>query len=263
MTGLIDTHCHLADPRLYGGLEGVLARAAGAGVSTLISVGAIGPIENDRRTVEIAESRAEVFAAVGVHPHDAKDCDAARIAGLRELARSTKVVAIGETGLDFHYMHSPPGAQEASLRRHLELAAELGLPVVIHCRDGERRVMEIVREAGMPRAGGVIHCFTGDIEAARRFVELGFCISFSGILTFRNANALKAAVAAVPDDRVMVETDAPYLAPEPYRGKRNEPAFVVRTLEVLALLRGAEPGRLAAQIAANASRLFRLPPASA
>ena len=121
--------------------------------------------------------------------------------------------------------------------------------------------MEIVREAGMPRGGGVIHCFTGDLAAACGFVELGFCISFSGILTFRNANALRAAVAVVPDDRVMVETDAPYLAPDPYRGKRNEPAFVVRTLEVLARIRGLEPDRLGAQIAANAARLFRLPPA--
>jgi TatD DNase family protein len=120
-------------------------------------------------------------------------------------------------------------------------------------------VLEIVREAGMPRAGGVIHCFTGDLAAAREFVAIGFCISFSGILTFRNADALQAAVAAVPDDRVMVETDAPYLAPEPYRGKRNEPAFVVRTLEVLARFRGLEPDNLAAQIAANAERLFCLP----
>jgi len=261
VTGLIDTHCHLADPKLYGDLEAVLARAAGAGVTTIVSVGAIGPIENDRRTVEIAESRTRVFAAVGVHPHDARDCDAARIAELRGLARSKKVVAIGETGLDFHYMHSPPGVQEAALRRHLELAGELGLPVVIHCRGGEQRVMEIVREAGMPRGGGVIHCFTGDAAAARGFVQLGFCISFSGILTFRNANAIRAAAAAVPEDRVMVETDAPYLAPDPYRGKRNEPAFVVRTLEVLARIRGVEPDRLGAQIAANAARLFRLPQA--
>ncbi len=258
---IIDTHCHLADPKLYGDLEGVLARAAAAGVGTIISVGAIGPIENDRRTVEIAQQHGGVFAAVGVHPHDAKDCDATRIAELRELARSEKVVAIGETGLDFHYMHSPADAQEAALRRHLELAGELDLPVVIHCRDGEQRVMDIVGEVGMPRAGGVIHCFTGDVAAARGFVELGFCISFSGIVTFRNANAIRAAAAAVPDDAVTVETDAPYLAPEPLRGKRNEPAFVVRTLEVLAHLRGVSTERLAAQATANASRLFRLPSA--
>jgi TatD DNase family protein len=258
MTALIDTHCHLADPRLYGDLENVLARAHEAGVGTLLSVGAIGPIENDRRTVAIAEAHENVFAAIGVHPHDAKDCDADRIAQLRELTRSKKVVAIGETGLDFHYLHSPPDAQEAALRRHLELATELGLPIVIHCRDGERRITEIVREVGVPPAGGVIHCFTGDSDAARAFVALGFHLSFSGIVTFRNAGALRAAVAAVPDDRVMVETDAPYLAPEPYRGKRNEPAYVVRTLEVLAHLRGTDPGSLATQTTANASRLFHL-----
>jgi TatD DNase family protein len=256
---LIDTHCHLADGKLRGDLEGVLARASAAGVSTLVSVGAIGPIENDRATVEIAERHDNVFAAIGVHPHDAKDCDAARIGQLRELARSKKVVAIGESGLDFHYLHSPREAQEAALRRHLELAAELNLPIVIHCRDGESRIVEIVREVGMPPRGGVIHCFTGDAAAARAFVALGFCISFSGILTFKNAGALRAAVAAVPDDRVMVETDSPYLAPEPYRGKRNEPAFVVKTFEALARLRNADPSRLADQITSNAARLFALP----
>ncbi len=256
---LIDTHCHLADPKLYGDLEAVLARAAEAGVHAIVSVGAIGSIETDRLTVEIADRHDNVFAAVGVHPHDAKDCDAARISQLRALAQSKKVVAIGETGLDFHYMHSPREAQEASLRRHLELAAELRLPVVIHCREAERRVAEIVREVGMSVAGGVIHCFTGDIEAARAFVEIGFHISFSGIVTFRNAGRLRAAAAAVPDDRLMVETDAPYLAPEPYRGKRNEPAFVTRTLDAIAHLRAIEPDRLAAQTTANASRLFGLP----
>ena len=258
MTALVDTHCHLADPKLYADLEGVLARASEADVRTIVSVGAIGTIDTDRLTVEIAEKHNNVFAVVGVHPHDAKDFDSARISQLIELARSKRVVAIGETGLDFHYMHSPPQAQEASLRRHLELADQLELPVVIHCRDAERRVAEIVRETGIPRAGGVIHCFTGDIAAAREFIAIGFHISFSGIVTFKNADALRAAVPAVPDDRILVETDAPYLAPEPYRGKRNEPAYAVRTLEVLASLRGAEPENLAAQISGNASRLFRI-----
>jgi TatD DNase family protein len=259
---LVDSHCHLADPRLDGELESVLARAAEAGVRTLISVGAIGPIENDRRTVAIAEGYRNVFAAVGVHPHDANDCHAARMAQLRELARSKKVVAIGETGLDFHYLRSPQAAQEAALRRHLELASELRRPVVIHCREAERRIVEIVREVGMPPEGGVIHCFTGDSAAAREFVALGFCISFSGILTFRNAGALRSAAGVVPDDRLMVETDAPYLAPEPYRGKRNEPAYVAKTFEELARLRGAEPSRLAEQIAANVARLFGVEPLS-
>ena len=259
MTTVVDSHCHLADPRLRDEVEAVLERAHDAGVAQIVSVGAIGPIDSDRLTVEIAQNHDQVFAAVGVHPHDARDCTDARMAELRDLAQSRKVVAVGESGLDFHYMHSPIEAQESSLRRHLELAAELDLPIVIHCRDAERRLTEIVRETGMPRRGGVIHCFTGDAAAAREFMALGFYISFSGILTFKNAAPVRAAASIVPDDRVMVETDAPYLAPQPYRGKRNEPAFVVRTLQALAGLRGGGADAIAAHVAANARRLLRLP----
>ncbi len=258
MIPVVDTHCHLADPRLRDDVEGALERAKEAGVRFMVSVGAIGPIENDLLTLEIAERHANVYAAVGVHPHDAKDCTAERIAALRDLASSKRVVAIGESGLDFHYLRSPREAQEASLRHHLELASQLDRPIVIHCRDAEERMVEIVRETGVPPAGGVIHCFTGDASAARAFLALGFCISFSGILTFKNAGAVREAAKIVPDDRVMVETDAPYLAPEPYRGKRNEPAFVVRTLEVLAQIRGVDPAALGARVIENAARLFRV-----
>ena len=191
-----------------------------------------------------------------------KDCTSERIAQLRDLAASKKVVAIGESGLDFHYMHSPREAQEASLRAHLALAAELGLPIVIHCRDAERRLVEIVRETGIPPRGGVIHCFTGDANAAREFLALGFCISFSGIITFKNSAPIREAASIVPDDRVMVETDAPYLAPEPYRGKRNEPAYLTRTLEMLANLRRIDAAALGARVIANAAHVFRLPPPS-
>ncbi len=260
MTTGVDTHCHLADAKFRGDVEAVIARAAGAGVAQIISVGAIGPIDNDRLTVAIAERHQNVFAAVGVHPHDARDCTPERIAQLRDLAASKKVVAIGESGLDFHYMHSPPQAQEASLRAHLALTAELDLPIVIHCRDAERRLVEILRETGIPPRGGVIHCFTGDANAAREFLGLGLCISFSGIITFKNSTSVREAALIVPDERVMVETDAPYLAPEPYRGKRNEPAYVNRTLEILANLRRVDAAALAAQVIANAARLFRLPP---
>ncbi len=253
---VIDTHCHLADPRLRDDVDSIIDRARASGVTTLIAVGAIGTIATDRLTVEIAERHGSVFAVIGVHPHDAKDCDDARLEQIRDLARSPRVIAIGESGLDFHYMHSPREAQEVALRRHLELAAELNKPIVIHCRDAEARVLAIVAEVGMPPRGGVIHCFTGDADAARRFVAVGFHISFSGILTFRNAKAVQAAAAVVPDDRLMIETDAPYLAPEPYRGQRNEPAFVVRTLEALARRRNADPGPLAASIRANVARLF-------
>ncbi len=255
---VIDTHCHLADATFRDDVEDVIARASDAGVVQIISVGAIGPIENDRLTVEIAERHENIFAAVGIHPHDAKDCTPDRIAQLRALATSKKVVAIGESGLDFHYMHSPQDAQEASLRAHLALSAELDLPIVIHCRDAERRLVEIVRETGIPPRGGVIHCFTGDTNAAREFLALGFCISFSGIITFKKSAPIRDAASIVPVDRVMVETDSPYLAPEPYRGKRNEPAYVTRTLEILANLRRTDPATLGAQIVANATRIFRL-----
>ena len=256
MIAVVDTHCHLADPKLRGEIDDALARAREAGVRSIVSVGAIGSIETDRMTVEIAERNPAVWAAVGVHPHDAKDCDSRRIAQLRELARAPKVVAIGESGLDFHYMHSPAEAQEESLRRHLELAAEMRRPIVIHCRDAEQRLVDIVREIGIPPRGGVIHCFTGDEAAAREFLALGFYISFSGILTFKNAAPIREAARIVPDDRVLVETDAPYLAPEPYRGRRNEPSYVVKTLEILAKLRDADAAVLGSQIMANAARIF-------
>ncbi|HEY6393838.1 MAG TPA: TatD family hydrolase [Candidatus Binataceae bacterium] len=258
MEALVDTHCHLGEPDYCADLEQVIARAVEAGVGTIVAVGAYGAIEADRRTVEIAEAHANIFAAIGVHPRHANECDAGRIAMLRDLSRSRKVVAIGETGLDLQKGFSPPRAQEAALRMHLALAADLNLPVVIHCRDAERRLAEIVREAGMPPAGGVIHCFTGDIDGAREFAALGFYISFSGILTFKNAPKIREAARSVPDDRVLIETDGPFLAPVPYRGKRNEPAYVRKTAETLAQVRGVELSALADQVRRNAARLFRI-----
>jgi TatD DNase family protein len=256
---LIDSHCHLADARLSGDVEGIIARARLAGVTSIISVGAIGSIDNDRLTVEIAERNRDVYAVVGVHPHDAAACSERRISELGELAASSaKIVAIGESGLDFHYMHSPQEAQEASLRRHLALATTLNKPIVIHCRDAEARLAAIVREVGMPPRGGVIHSFTGNVSSAKAFLALGFYISFSGILTFKNAAQVREAAAVVPTDRVMVETDAPYLAPQPYRGKRNEPAYVLATLETLACLHGLAVDIAGAACSANASRLFGL-----
>jgi len=255
---LVDSHCHLADVRLRDDTAAIIARAQEAGVRTLISVGAIGPIDTDLLAVKIAEDHAGLYAAVGVHPHDAKNCSDYRMGQLRELARTSKVVAIGESGLDLHYMHSPRESQESSFRRHLQLAAEAGKPIVIHCRDAESRIAEIVREMGTPPRGGVIHCFTGDCAAASEFLDLGFHISFSGILTFKNAAVVRAAAKIVPDDRVLIETDAPYLTPEPYRGRRNEPAFVAHTLAVLAKVRNADQAHLAKQIGANAADLFGL-----
>lgn len=251
-----DSHCHLADPKMRDDADAIVARARDAGVSMIISVGAITSIETDRLAVEIAERHDGIFAAIGVHPHDAKDWNDRRLAQLRDLARAPKVVAIGETGLDFHYNQSPRDAQIASFRAQLELAAELDKPIVIHCRDAEDDVMALVAAVGMPARGGVIHCFTGAAESARRLVAMGFYISFSGILTFKNAAQVREAATVVPSDRLLIETDAPYLAPEPYRGKRNEPAFMLRTLERLAALRSVAPEVLGAQIDANVKRLF-------
>ncbi len=256
---LVDSHCHLADLKLRSDLEPILERARNAGVRMMVAVGAIGSIETDQESVAIAERNTDVYAAVGVHPHDAKDCDDDRIAQLRDLATSPRVVAIGESGLDFHYMHSPVEAQENALRRQLEFAADVNRPIVIHCRDAEARLVAIVHEVGMPPRGGVIHCFTGDAAAAREFLALGFYISFSGIVTFKSAANLREAAPIVPDDRLLAETDSPYLAPEPYRGKVNEPAFIARTFEMLARLRNCDHDAMAKQIATNAARIFNIP----
>jgi len=254
---LVDTHCHLADPRLSADVDAAIERAAAAGVRVIISVGAIGSIQTDRDTVSIAQRHNNVYAVIGVHPHDADTCDRRRLDEISELAHAKKVVAIGETGMDLHYQHSTRQRQEESLRRHLRLAHELALPVVIHCRAAEPIVAEIVSQEGMPPAGGAIHCFTGTTDDALRFLALGFYISFSGIVTFKNAASLRDTARLIPPVRLLIETDSPYLTPEPHRGRRNEPAYVALTFNTLAKLRGAEPAALADQIMRNAATLFR------
>jgi len=257
---LVDTHCHLADDRLHADATALIARAEAAGVRVIVSVGAIGSIQTDRDTVAIAQRHDNVYAVIGVHPHNADSCDDRRMDEIRELARSQKVVAIGETGMDLHYQNSTRQAQEESLRRHLRLAQELSLPLVIHCREAESIVAEIVRQEGMPAAGGAIHCFTGAAEDARRFLALGFYISFSGIITFKNAESLRETARLIPEDRLLIETDAPYLTPEPQRGRLNEPAYAELTFRALARIRNAEPTALAARIMQNAATLFRFEP---
>lgn len=258
MLKLVDSHCHLADPKLSGRTDEIIARAATAGVTRIIAVGAIGSIETDRATVAIAQRYPEVYAAIGVHPHDARECDETRLRELNELAATPRVVAIGETGMDLHYNFSPPEAQERSLRAHLQLAMGLGLPIVIHCRAAESKIAQVIREEGLPRRGGVIHCFTGDAAAAAGFLELGLHLSLSGIVTFKSTAPLREVAATIPDERLLIETDAPYLTPEPHRGKPNEPAFVALTLARLAALRKTEVSELARITSANAIRLFGL-----
>lgn len=254
----VDSHCHLDMERFDGDRDAVIARARAAGVTPLVTIGAGGPMRSNYAAVELAEAHADIHATVGVHPHDASTVDDDVVAEIGRLAESPRVVGIGETGLDFHYDNSPRDRQEDAMRRFVALARQRRLPLVVHVRDAYDLCAEILRTEGLGEAGGVIHCFSGDRAAARTFLDLGMHISFSGIVTFRNADELRAAARLVPAERLLVETDAPFLAPVPLRGKRNEPAFVLHTAALLAEVRGESLDDVAAATADNARRLFRL-----
>jgi TatD DNase family protein len=255
---LIDSHAHVDGDEFAADRDAVLARARAAGVTPIVTVGTGPSLEHIARAAALAEREPDVYATAGVHPHDA-----GRIAddwwpALEALARRPRVVAVGETGLDYHYDHSPRGAQLAAFRRHVRLARAVGKPVVCHVRDAHADTLEILSSEGAAEVGGVIHCFTGGPDDARAYVAAGMHISFSGILTFKTAAAIRAAVREVPLDRILVETDCPYLAPVPLRGRRNEPAYIVHTAEAVAREAGVPVEALAAATTANTSRLFRL-----
>jgi TatD DNase family protein len=259
MTEVIDSHCHLDFPQFQDELPEVLGRARQAGVVTMICIGAGSDLAPARAAVALAGREPDVFASVGIHPHDVGSMTEDTWLALDDLARAHRVVAIGETGLDYYYDHSPRDAQQIAFRRFIALARAVGRPVVCHIRDAHEEAAQILSDEGAREVGGVIHCFTGGVPDARRYLDLGFHISLSGILTFKNAQPIREAAAAAPLDRLMVETDAPYLAPIPHRGKRNEPAFVIHTLALLAELRGIAIDEAAAATTANARRLFRVP----
>lgn len=260
---LIDSHAHIDFSAFDGDRERVLARAREQGASVIINVGV--DLESSRKGLEIAREYPGVFAAVGFHPNDAgnmKDGDPGR---LEELARQERVVAVGEIGLDFYRKSSPQELQREVLARQLDLAARLGLPVVIHCR-GAHREMEGILSAwakARPLAGngeiGVMHCFSGDIELARRYIELGFLISVAGPVTYPAAHDRREVAANLPLDKLLVETDSPFLAPQAHRGQRNEPAYVALVAERIAAIRGLSVETVAQATADNAIRLFRLP----
>lgn len=256
---LIDSHCHLDMHELASDREAVLRRAGAAGVAAMVTIGAGGPLAANEAAVGLAEARPQIFATVGVHPHEAALVTDDVLASITRLAVHPKVVGIGETGLDYHYDHSPRPAQRSAMRRFVALARRTKLPLVVHLRSADEDAATILREEHAGEVGGVIHCFSGDAASARRFLDLGFHLSFSGILTFKNADALRAAARATPADRLMVETDAPFLAPVPHRGRRNEPALVVFTAAALAEVRGEALERVAATTRENTRRLFRLP----
>ena len=255
---LIDSHCHLDEARFDADREQVIARALAAGVTCMVTIGASGGMQANHDAIALATRHAGIFATVGIHPHEASTVSPGVIDELAGLARAPKVVAIGETGLDYYYDNSPRPAQREVFRHFIQLARALRLPVVVHLRDAYEDALTILREEKAAEIGGVIHCFSGDRAQARSFLDLGFDISFSGTVTFKNAEELLAVARLVPADRFLVETDAPFLAPLPYRGKRNEPAYVVHTAAAVAEARGRALEEVAAVTRANTERRFRL-----
>lgn len=254
----IDSHCHIDGPEYDADREEVIARAREAGVTTMLNVGTGDPQSYTfERAVKIAETNDEIYAAVGVHPHDAKLFDDAAEQRLLNLFKSERVVAWGEIGLDYHYDHSPRDAQREVFRRQLRLARELNLPVIIHSREADEDTIRILREvlSGYERAG-VLHCFGGSLQMALDAIELGFYISFAGNLTFKKAEDLREIAVQLPLDRLLVETDCPYLTPVPFRGKRNEPARVVETARCLASLHDRDVEELGRITSENFERLF-------
>ena len=246
---LTDTHAHLTHPD-YGRDSGLVPRAVSAGVSHIITVGF------DLRTSEtgarLAADNDHVWHAPGIHPHDAKDADSQTFSRLRELASLPRVAAIGETGLDFYRDRSPRETQIDVFRRHLDLAAELGLPVIVHSREANQQVLDVWAESSCRL--GVLHCFSGDDEIARRAIALGLYIGITGPVTFRNGERLRSIVAQLPRDRVLLETDCPYLAPDPHRGNVNEPAYVPLIAEAVAKCWGITSAETAEITTANALR---------
>ncbi|HEY7371809.1 MAG TPA: TatD family hydrolase [Polyangia bacterium] len=256
---MIDSHCHL-DPQYFAADRAeVLARARAVGIEAFVCVGVGGGLTAPRDAVALAAAEPDVFATVGVHPHDVAAMRDDDWRELEALARQSRVVGIGETGLDFYYDHSPRELQRAAYARFVALARATDLAVVSHVRDAHAEAVEILREANAGE--GVIHCFSGGVAEARAYLDLGQHLSFSGIVTFKNAGNVREAAAFAPLDRILIETDAPYLAPVPHRGKKNEPAYIAETLAALAALRGTTPAAVDAATTANARRLFRLPPA--
>ncbi len=254
---LIDSHCHL-DMDAYGGeLDAVITRARAAGVTRIITIG-IDPASS-RRAVELAEKYQGVYATVGVHPHDAARAGENDFAELAALAGRPVVVGYGEIGLDYARLHSPRDVQLGIFSRQLELARDLDLPVIIHDRDAHEDTMRLLRKAAPFSAGGVMHCFSGDMDLARQVLELGMYISIPGIVTFKNAAGLQQVVREVPMERIILETDGPFLAPVPFRGKRNEPAYLLSTAARVAELKEMPLEEVARMATENTAALFRLP----
>jgi TatD DNase family protein len=252
---LIDTHCHLDSENVEGSVDDAIVRAQSAGVCAFVVIG-VGSVDISREAVVLAERRPDVVATAGIHPHDASNADNTSIATLEALLQHDKVVAVGEVGLDYHYDHSPRDIQRTVFARFIDIARRLRKPLVIHTREAPGETLDILAAEGARDVGGVIHCFSEDRAFAARALDLGFDLSFSGIVTFKSARAVQDVAAWAPEGRILLETDSPYLAPVPKRGKKNEPAFIVHTATYVAALRGVSVEHLTRVTTDNAFRRF-------
>ena len=261
---LVDSHAHLDADLDEEALEGILSRARAEGVRAIVNIGGGDGLEYARYAVSIAERFDDVFATVGLHPHDAKEQTTELMNEMRSMCAHSKVMAVGEVGLDFHYDNSPRDVQRRVFREYIRLALEVDLPLSLHIRDGEgvsahAEAHQILKEEGADRVGGVVHCYTAGPAEVPAYLDLGFYFSIPGVVTFKKADELREAVSIIPDDRLMVETDSPFLAPVPKRGRPNEPAYVRYIVEKLAELRGDTPENIAALTAQNALEMYRMP----
>ncbi|MFQ5585280.1 MAG: YchF/TatD family DNA exonuclease [Thermodesulfobacteriota bacterium] len=256
VSSLFDTHAHLDDRRFDSDREEVIERARGAGVEQIITVACWDAEQGFDAALEIAEKNDAMYAAIGIHPHDARLVGEETFQQIQSLAGREKVIAIGETGLDYHYDNSPREVQREAFRSHIRLARSLNLPLIVHTREADTDTLAILKEEGAGETGGVFHCFSGDYDMATECLDMGFLLSFTGIVTFPGATALHEVVKKIPVERMAVETDCPYLAPVPCRGKRNEPAYVVETAKRIAALKGLSLDDVARITTLNAQGLF-------
>jgi len=253
---LIDSHAHLEMPEFKRDLEAVIQRAKESGVEYIFTVGT--EKKDWRRALEIANSNPSIYAILGVHPHNAKEIDDQTYPTLRELCREKRVKAYGEIGLDFFRNLSPRDVQLKRFREQIGLAKELGLPIVVHDREAHQETLETLKSEKSEECGGIIHCFSGDYQMARECIDMGFYISVPGSITFKNAGSLREVVKKIPLESLLVETDAPFLTPEPFRGKRNEPSYVRYTAQRVAEIKNISFERVAEATAESAQRVYRL-----
>lgn len=254
---LFDTHCHLDDEQFDGDRQALIASLPERGIRACVTVGS--DLASSARCIALAHEYPFVYAAVGVHPHASAQADEGYLETLRALAAQNKVVALGELGLDYHYDFSPRDTQKRLLEEQLDLAHEMHLPAILHVREAHGELIDLLRARKERLSGGIIHCYSGSAQSVGEYIRLGFMISFAGTITFKTAQKLREAAQAVPLDHLLIETDSPYLAPEPQRGRRNNPAMVIYTCRMLAELRGMSAQDMAQLTHDNAMRLYGIP----